>query len=163
MAWGSTPPPPLPNGVINLRPDRPHNFTFPGSKIHCGFVWTGPKDQNNFSCQSSATGLAKAEPGTSLLGARKYPPSLIYPLRSGRVFSYTTKATFSLCLFKLSFLGVYFFTSFVLIRFLWALRKLEWFFILTFVLEMKNIHCVLTPSLRRRIRVIMMPVVNMWC
>ena len=31
MAQGSTPPP-LPNGVINLRPDRPHNITIPGSE-----------------------------------------------------------------------------------------------------------------------------------
>ena len=106
-------------------------------------MWAGPRDQNNFSFQSSATGLANAEPGTALLCARKYPLPLISPLRSRPVFSHTTKATFCRCLFiNRVFWGVYFFPSFVLVRFLWALRKLECFFILKFVREMKaDIRC----------------------
>ena len=40
------------------------------------------------------------------------------------------------------FWGVYFFPSFVLVRFLWALRQLECFFVLKFVREMKaDIRC----------------------
>ena len=68
-------------------------------------VWAGPRDQNNFSFQSSATGLANTEPGTALLCARKYPLPLISPLRSRPVFSHTTKVTFCRCLFKSGFLG----------------------------------------------------------
>ena len=106
-------------------------------------MWAGPRDQNNFSFQSSATGLANAEPGTALLCTRKYPLPLISPLRSRPAFSHTTKATFCRCLFiNQVFWGVYFFPSFVLVRFLWALRKLECFFILKFVREMKaDIRC----------------------
>ena len=80
-------------------------------------------------------------------GSSKCGTRYCTPLRSRPIFSHSTKATFSRCLFKPVFFfwgggGVYFFPSFVLVRFLWTLRKLECSFILKFVREMKpDIHC----------------------
>ena len=48
---------PFTGGLI-LRPDRPHDFTILGSKIYAVSCERGRRDQNNSSCQSSATGLA---------------------------------------------------------------------------------------------------------
>ena len=93
-------------------------------------MWAGPRDQNNFSFQSSATGLANAAPGTALLCS---------PVKFSLI---PRRLPFPVVCLNQFFWGVYFFPSFVLVRFLWALRKLECFFILKFVSEMKlDIHC----------------------